>query len=295
MGAAFFPLQVLQMREYRFVLVNVFAESHFGGNPLAVFPQAQGLDDADMQAIARQFNLSETVFAFSATDAAAAVRIFTPAQELPLAGHPVIGCAWVLQQECGLPDDFVLKTRAKTIAICGRNGRLRMGLYGYRQQRCAWPDADVAAMLGVAAADVAEGAYFVDSGSLQLLVSVADRAVLARVKVDVSRLQALYRENPYGVTQDAAVYVWVEEGDSVYVRLFYVQDNMILEDSGTGSACANLGAHFLAAKRFPVNKTVVQGDDMGRPSRLSLHVDDTRQIWVGGRVIPVGEGVFRLP
>ena len=143
-GQPIFSLQVLQMREYRFVLVNVFAESHFGGNPLAVFPQAQGLDDADMQAIARQFNLSETVFAFSATEAAAAVRIFTPAQELPLAGHPVIGCAWVLRQEYGLPDDFVLKTCAKTVEICGREGCLQMGLRGYRQQRCAWSDADVA-------------------------------------------------------------------------------------------------------------------------------------------------------
>src|SRR3989304_6096089 len=89
------------MRRYRFHHVDVFADRPLAGNPLAVLPEAEGLTDAEMQAIAREFNLSETTFVLPPTDAAAAyrVRIFTPARELPFAGHPLVGPPWVMAQE----------------------------------------------------------------------------------------------------------------------------------------------------------------------------------------------------
>ena len=91
-------------RDYAFVQVDVFTDRVFGGNPLAVFLDAQGLDDATMQAIAREMNLSETTFVLPSTrpDCAARVRIFTPVHELPFAGHPTIGTTWVLATESRL-------------------------------------------------------------------------------------------------------------------------------------------------------------------------------------------------
>ena len=101
-----------ELHDYGYVLVNVFAPSHFAGNPLAVFPHADGLSDADMQAIAIQMNLAETVFAFKSKDAVAKLRIFTPDYELPFAGHPVIGAARVLDQLKRLPAEFTVQTEA---------------------------------------------------------------------------------------------------------------------------------------------------------------------------------------
>ncbi|WP_284209244.1 PhzF family phenazine biosynthesis protein, partial [Chitiniphilus shinanonensis] len=89
------------MRRYRYLLLNVFAESHFAGNPLAVFPEAEGLTDAQMQTLAQQLNLSETTFVTAHAQADAAVRIFTPGYELPFAGHPTLGTASVVARRLG--------------------------------------------------------------------------------------------------------------------------------------------------------------------------------------------------
>ena len=93
------------MREYRFHHVDVFADGPLAGNPLAVFPEGDGLSDAEMQAIARELHLSETTFVLPSTDPVAAyrVRIFTPARELPFAGHPIVGTAWVMAREGKVP------------------------------------------------------------------------------------------------------------------------------------------------------------------------------------------------
>ncbi|WP_234403981.1 PhzF family phenazine biosynthesis protein [Neisseria animaloris] len=89
--------------------------------------------------------------------------------------------------------------------------------------------------------------------------------------------------------------LWHEQGDTVQARMFYAQNDTILEDSGTGSACANLGAYYLSHGTFPLKRSVRQGDQTGRPNRLSLRVDEAENIYVGGRVVEVGRGVFKLP
>lgn len=112
------------MKQYGYQLVNVFAETHFGGNPLAVFPQADGLNQQQMQLIARQFNLSETVFVQAATDqtttnqttanqsAFRKLKIFTPDYEMPFAGHPTVGAAFVLHKLLDLDDNYLLQTES---------------------------------------------------------------------------------------------------------------------------------------------------------------------------------------
>lgn len=268
-------------RNYPFVLVNVFAETHFGGNPLAVFPEASGLDDARMQAVAKQFNLSETVFVFGDK-----LRIFTPDYELPLAGHPVIGTAAVLQKLRGLPESFTLHTRAKPVDIRCTDGRAVMRIAGYTCETAAATAGEFARMLGVHTADLAEHAYRVNSGSEQLLMQVMSLDALQSATVDAEGLRTLCRDCPRDV-----LYLWYEEGDTVHSRLFFTSGQTVLEDSGTGSACANLGAYYAHCGRAPLTRTIFQGDGMGRPNRLSLAVDD-QGIEVGGRVIEVGRGEF---
>ena len=280
------------MREYPFQLVNVFAESHFGGNPLAVFPDAAGLSDGDMLQIARQFNLSETVFAFGGSAGAAAdLRIFTPDGELPLAGHPMLGAAFVLQQQRGLPENFVLNTRAKPVKLHGVNGSITLHISGYTCEASAVGAAQLAAATGIDADKMAAQAFWVNSGSAQLLLQVYDLAALQHARPDLRALREICQADGHRTV----IYLWCEQGEKAFVRLFAEVNGALIEDSGTGSAAANLGAYYAAQGRAPLVRHIYQGDEMGRPNRLCLRVDAEQHIFVGGQVVAVGEGVFRLP
>ncbi|QIM62486.1 phenazine biosynthesis protein PhzF [Pasteurellaceae bacterium Orientalotternb1] len=281
------------MRNYPFKLVNVFAENHFAGNPLAVFPQADGLNDAEMQQIAKQFNLSETVFAFSSETAVADLRIFTPEHELPLAGHPTLGCAFVLKQHQNLPSRFVLNTQAKAVRLQAENAKIEMAIEGYETKPSLASPYQLADCLGLEADSIALTAYWLNSGSPQLLLQLLEPQAIEQVKVDYTKLTQICQQDG-GRT---AIYLWYEDATSgqVVSRFFYDENGVILEDSGTGSACANLGAYFLSQGKFPLNYQIHQGDQMGRPNRLSLKLDENQTIYVGGQVIEVGEGNFKLP
>ncbi|UOO81701.1 PhzF family phenazine biosynthesis protein [Uruburuella testudinis] len=280
------------MREYAFKIVNVFAESHFGGNPLAVFPDAVGLNDDEMQQIARQFNLSETVFAFAGSNGAAAdVRIFTPGYELPLAGHPLVGVAAVLQQQQGLPEKFVLNTRAKAVLMQGSDGLMALQIQGYQGESMALPSGKLFEITGIPADKTAAQAFRLNSGVAQILLQVFDVTALKNIRVDLAALRSIYAPSETHVM----IYLWCEQGDIVYSRMFFEQNGALVEDSGTGSAAANLGAYYALHGQSPLERTIHQGDEMGRPNRLYLRVDADENIGVGGRVVNVGEGAFRLP
>ena len=277
------------MRTYAFKLVNVFAETHFGGNPLAVFSQADGLTDEEMQQIAKQFNLSETVFAFRSQSAVADLRIFTPAYELPLAGHPTLGCAYVLQQQQQLPEQFVLNTKAKAVRVFGKNAKMELAIEGYDIKPCQASHSQLAKAAGLSEAQIAETAYWLNSGSPQLLLQLHERSALDKVAIHIGTLQEICEQEARTV-----IYLWCEENETIFSRLFYVANNALFEDSGTGSAAANLGAYFLSQGKFPLNRQIHQGDQIGRPNRLSLKLDENQTIYVGGQVIEVGEGCFQL-
>ncbi|MFK5041657.1 PhzF family phenazine biosynthesis protein [Glaesserella parasuis] len=281
----------MHQRSYPFKLINVFAEQHFGGNPLAVFPQADGLSNKEMQQIAKQFNLSETVFAFSSQTAVADLRIFTPAYELPLAGHPTLGCAYVLQQVQNLPEHFVLNTKAKAVKLSGKNAKMELAITGYDIKPSQATHSQLAKASGLGEAVIANTAYWLNSGSPQLLLQVFERTAIEHAKIDIAALEEICQAD-CGRT---VLYLWYEESDNIYSRFFYADNGVILEDSGTGSACANLGAYFLSQGKYPLERNIHQGDQMGRPNRLTLKLDDQQTIYVGGHVIEVGEGVFRLP
>lgn len=279
------------LRTYPFKLVNVFAEQHFGGNPLAVFPQADGLSDDEMQQIAKQFNLSETVFAFSSQTAEADLRIFTPAYELPLAGHPTLGCAYVLQQQRQLPEQFVLNTQAKAVRLTGKNAKMELAIQGYDMKPCQASHSQLAKAVGLNQTQIADTAYWLNSGSPQLLLQLNARSALDDIVIDIATLHDICEQDQ----NRTVIYLWCEENEIIFSRLFYVANGALFEDSGTGSACANLGAYFLSQNKYPLERQIHQGDQMGRPNRLTLKLDEQQTIYVGGQVIEVGEGVFKLP
>ena len=91
------------------------------------------------------------------------------------------------------------------------------------------------------------------------------------------------------------LYLWYQDHDDVFVRFFSIENNQVVQDSGTGSACANLGAYFISQNQHPIHKRIFQGDEIRRPNRLMLKVDEKQTIYVGGNVIAVGKGEFYLP
>lgn len=277
------------MTAFSYQLVNVFAESRWGGNPLAVFTDASGLSDADMQAIARQFNLSETVFALPGTDGcAAALRIFTPALELPFAGHPLLGSAAVLQKLLGLPAHFKLNTRAGEIAIREHEGIYRLRACPATHRAADLDSATAAAMLGLDVSAIAAAPVWVNAGSEQLLLRASSRDAVLAAKPD----PLLFAAGATLFPGRSVAYLWHAEGGMATVRLFYGQGGAVLEDPGTGSACANLGAWCVEAGLAPLSWRVVQGEAIGRPNILYLDVDAAGRVEVGGRVQMMGQGVF---
>lgn len=239
------------MQQYPFHLVNVFAESHFGGNPLAVFPHADGLNDEQMQSIAQQFNLSETVFIFAPTDlhgtkAIANLRIFTPNYEMPLAGHPTLGSGFILKSLNDLPSQFVVNTQAKAVEIFTSNSRIQIKIQGYQAKQINADKASLAALSGINTDDFVGHAYFINSGTQQILVELTNRQALANVQIDMAKLRELNIDNPFKTTEEPSIYYWFDDGEIIHSRMFSEQNNSFVEDSGTGSACANLGRILLA-------------------------------------------------
>jgi PhzF family phenazine biosynthesis protein len=278
----------------KFRIVNVFAESVLTGNPLCVFEDGRELDGATMQALALQFNLSETTFVLPANDASAVrrVRIFTPAFEMPFAGHPTLGSAHVVRElaECG--DHLKLQVQASIIPVDAIGDVWTLQANAPTWHAPGLARAQYAQMLGIADEDVLAGALWVDTGAEQLIVPLATAGAVERCSPS-AELLARYS---VGAKRRGLVYVWSRIDDErIRVRFFFDKRGSIVEDPGTGSACANLGGWFIAhADPLPLTAIVLQGDQLGRPCRLGLRVDASKRIFVSGRVIEIGRGTIQL-
>ncbi|WP_175916749.1 MULTISPECIES: PhzF family phenazine biosynthesis protein [unclassified Burkholderia] len=283
------------MTQYAFRLLNVFAESTFGGNPLCVFEDARGMDDATMQALAVQFNLSETTFVLPSERARARVRIFTPGHEMAFAGHPTLGTAHVVRDLLNVGNEFSLEFKAGVVDVKASDDvwtftAPHAGVP--KTAPCALSDAETAAMLGLTQDDLLAPPRWVDTGADQLLVAVKDPAAVRRARPDSACLDiwptsSLGRKTAYVFAFDAN-----RPGKVVSRYFFAKQGGGILEDPGTGSACANLGGWLLAAGHpLPAAFQVEQGEAVGRPCLLRLSVSEHGAIGVGGRVVALGRGV----
>ncbi len=277
------------MRTHAFRIVNVFAESTLAGNPLAVVEQAEGLDDATMQALALQFNLSETTFVLPSSKATARVRIFTPTFEMPFAGHPTLGTAHVVRDLAG-GDAVTLEMKAGVIPVDAAGDVWTLSANAPKHRV---PDATkqaLAGMLGLAPGDLRGTPLWVDTGADQLVIPLASFGAVRRATPQPAAMLA----HASNGTRSMA-YVFAREGDRVLARFFFLKHGAPVEDPGTGSACANLGGWLLATgASLPQKLTVDQGEAVGRPCRLGLEVTADRRIRVSGRVIELARGTLRL-
>jgi trans-2,3-dihydro-3-hydroxyanthranilate isomerase len=274
---------------YEYRLVDVFTDRAFGGNPLAVFTEPGKLDAATMQAIAKELHLSETAFVFPPTSAAAdhRVRMFTPDTELPFAGHPTIGTAFVLRE--GKDGTTRLEEGVGVIRVTLRDGFVQMDqplptFTGTTITRKAAAEA-----LGIALEEVRSDVpiQIGSSGNPFLFVPLANLKAVRRAR----RPAAL----------DASVYIFAMSGERsgshVHGRMFD-QGLGIGEDPATGSAQGPLGAYVVVHELVSAAPTtrirVEQGFEIGRPSILDIEVDRAgpaiTAVRVGGRCVPMGGG-----
>ena len=303
-------------RRYAIVQVDVFTERALAGNPLAVVLDARGLTDEEMQAIAREMNLSETTFVLPATraDCAARVRIFTPAREVPFAGHPTVGTGWVLAARGRLAPGtsrFSLEEGIGPVPVelegdpsAPRFVWMRHGAARFEPEIADRPA--FARALGLGPGDLLAGAPIRvgSTGSPFLYVPLADRAAVDRAVLDVPALLAAMGERP-------RVGVFVFAPDSardaspvrVYSRMFAPHTSGVPEDPATGAASGPLGACLvaqgLAVGGDPVRIVSEQGTRMRRQSFVHVDVEPdgaggARSIRVGGAVVPVLDGQLTL-
>jgi trans-2,3-dihydro-3-hydroxyanthranilate isomerase len=283
------------MAEYAFRIVNVFAEQRLGGNPLAVVEDARGLDVATMQALALQFNLSETTFILPSTTASARVRIFTPTFEMPFAGHPTLGTAHVVRSLTGAGDTLTLEMIAGVVPVTAEGDRWTLESKPPRTREVAASRAELASMLRLTVDDLSATPLWVDTGSEQLVIPLANAETVQRAAPDPALLAKHASTTTGGATRSMA-YVWTSVGPGkILCRFFFGKHGAVVEDPGTGSACANLGG-WLVATRAPRPQTfsLVQGEAVGRRCCLGLTVDDAGRIFVSGRVIDLGRGTVSL-
>lgn len=307
------------MKEHDFVQVDVFTDVPFGGNPLAVFPEAEGLTSEEMQKLAREMNLSETTFVLppEAPGADFKVRIFTPAVELPFAGHPVVGTHWVLAHlgrvdlkepvtevrfELGvgvLPADLeVADGRVDRVVITSDQPRFLMVLEDLTE---------LAAGLGIPAeaiTDTGLPVQVVSTGMPTLMVPVRSLAEVQALDAGNLNVAALRRAcEPVG-TESVLLFTFETERPeaTVHVRMFAPALG-VPEDPATGSANGTLGAYLVHHQAVTVSEGTnhfisEQGAEMGRPSTLHLLVDraggEVTRVRVGGQVVPVVEGTVRF-
>ena len=303
------------MSAFPYYTADVFTSRRFGGNQLAVFPDASGIPESALQDIAREFNYSETTFVLPPRDArhTRQVRIFTPGGELPFAGHPTVGTAFVLATIGAIPltgaeTKIVFEEKVGPVPVTIRS---EGGVPGFAQLSVAQlpqygppapPAADLARALGLHPEDVLSGDIgpeAVSCGVWFLFVPVRNRAALARARVKLDDFNALL--SAY-VTQK--VFVFCDEPElagSHYRARMFAPGIGVPEDPATGSACVGFGG-YLAKRDQSSNGTlrwvVEQGFEMGRPSLLEVEVDKaggaTAGVRVGGNSVLVMNGEFRL-
>lgn len=288
--------------QYHYRLLNVFTlpGQALSGNPLCVFEDARGLSDQTMQALARQFNLSETTFILpdeSADELASArVRIFTPEFELPFAGHPTLGTAQVVRELRSAGDALTLRMQAGVIPVTahgdafGNEWTLQANTPTSRE--VAATTAELAAMLGLSEGDIGSRPLWINTGSEQLMIPLTSVAAVQRATPDVTLLQRYAQQ----AGKRFLAYVFAPQDEQrIVARFFFAKGSAAVEDPATGSACANLGGWFIAHEyTLPLQREVRQGNEIQRPSRLGLRVDGEAHIFVTGQVVELGRGTITI-
>jgi trans-2,3-dihydro-3-hydroxyanthranilate isomerase len=286
------------MAGLRFFTVDVFTDRRFGGNPLAVFPQAQGLDTATMQALAAEFNLSETTFVLPPQDPAndAQVRIFTPAVEVSFAGHPNVGTAWVLAQQ-GLDRQGVFRfeeagglVQVQVDRADGQITSCRVTAPKVLTMGPAPSTTELAACAQLRAEEVLQADMA--SVGLDCVCARVDAASLAHAAPDAGVFREVAKRwlGPQGRFM---LCLYARDGDQLRSRVFGPLYG-VPEDPACGSATTALVAMLLQREGLPSNRmTMHMGQEIGRPSVLhcgAARGADGIHAWVGGQCVEVLRG-----
>jgi trans-2,3-dihydro-3-hydroxyanthranilate isomerase len=282
------------MTELAFRIVNVFTRERgtLTGNPLCVFESGAGLDTTTMQALARQFNLSETTFILPSTRATAQVRIFTPTYEMPFAGHPTLGTAHVCRSLGLGSNDLKLEMKAGIIPVQADGDRWKLQANAPTWRKCEASRGTLAKMLGLVESDIGAEPLWIKAGKEQLVIPLTSERAVRSVRPDVPTFAGVVSEDGQSMA-----YVFAELGrpDRLLSRFFFPQGSAILEDPATGSATANLGGWMVATgRKLPCHVEISQGEYADRPSTLLLDVDAEGRIFVSGDVIELGRGTLRM-
>lgn len=279
--------------ELRYRILNVFTAggARLSGNPLCVYEDGSQLDAGTMQTLARQMNLSETTFILPSKRAAALVRIFTPAYEMPFAGHPTLGTAHVCRALGLGGNQLGLEMRAGIIPVTSNGDHWTLRAAAATSRLVDSPPAEIARLLGLESTDVGFQPLWVKAGREQLIIPLTSEAAVKRARPKPEMFEKLRSTDGAG-----QAYVFASTGGKKIVSRFFFPDNGgILEDPATGSACANLGAWFISmGRRPPLDFEISQGEQIGRPSLLQLEVNADKEVFVGGDVIELGSGIINL-
>jgi trans-2,3-dihydro-3-hydroxyanthranilate isomerase len=299
------------MRKYEFYQLDVFTDEAFSGNPLAVFPEGADLSGEEMQSIALEMNLSETVFVLPSEKALKKLRIFTPMQELPLAGHPVVG-TWFLLAHLGITPQVEnglikieqeLKLGVLPVEIEFRDKkpfRVTMTQGKFEAGTIISETKDIeklAAGLGLEISDLSLRedlpVQVVSTGIKALDVAVNSLEALSRCRVNASLLSEIYKAHG-AVGCYVFTFETIEESSRVHARFFAPADG-IPEDPATGSAAGSLSGYLIHHGAIDTNEfTIEQGDFMKRPSRIFAEVTGEKEkvetVRIGGSSIVVAKG-----
>ena len=295
---------------YRYYICDVFTDTRFGGNQLAVLPDAVGLSDRQMQQITREFNFSETTFVLPAERGhARRVRIFTPTTEIPFAGHPNVGTAFVLATtgqfgpiEKPISVTFEEKAGLVPVSIRRRDGTLWCELSAPERLSLAKAVSaeSLASAVSLAPSDVVTTTHLPQVASVGLpflMAELTDRAALERARINPPGFDAISAQ---GIRPDIHLYTRSADEFDIRARMFAPYDG-VPEDPATGSAnCALAGllSHYDHSTGGTLSWRIAQGVEMGRPSVLEASADKrdgvVQATRVGGASVLVSEGVIEV-
>ncbi len=294
------------LMEAQYYLLDVFTDKKFGGNQLAVFPDAAKIPEDSLQKIARELNLSETVFLYPPTTEKGdfKMRIFTPGQEMPTAGHPTIGTAHLLLNELYKPlknlDTLVLEQKIGPINVTFLKEEKHFGLITMQQPNPIFGKLMqnrelIAEMLSIEEEDLmpALPIQCISCGNDFMYIPVISLEVLSRIDI---RVDLLKRNANKLETQALYIFTTATQSDEVDTRgRMFAPELGIVEDPATGSASGPLGC-YLVRHALSDGKMIncEQGVEMGRPSKIKVQIEHENEVitkvLVGGEAVLVGEG-----
>ena len=279
------------MRVFRYVVADVFTDEPLAGNQVAVFTDARGLETDEMQRLARELNLSESVFVFPAEQGGhARIRIFTPGIEMQFAGHPTLGTAFVLAAPMQLPE-IRLETGAGIVPVALERDGPKIVFGRMAQPIPRWePYAEAEALLGAVGVERSElPVEEYDNGAQHVYVALDSEDAVAALRPNLA---------PLGLPEALGVNCFAGSGTRWKTRMFGLGG--IPEDPATGSAAGPLAVHLARHGRigFGEEIEITQGVEIGRPSKLFAVVhgsaDAIERVEVGGSAVTVAHGEFRL-